>query len=154
MQSDAPFDTRCTRTNMTAGEKAEPNPLLSFTWNTVSPIVRPRQCFGYGRRPAREAVGQVGMRTRKKRMAACNGSHKGSKFALIRKGADFRVVQLSQARVRDSIEGSLREAGKRRFSVLVPVREWINDAMFAKDLWSSARPALARRLMLCASLVR
>ena len=94
-QSDAPFDTRCTRINMTAGEKAEPNPLLSFAWNTVSPIVRPRQNFGYGRRPAREAVGQVGMRTRKKRTTACNGSHRGSKFALTRKGADFRVVQLS-----------------------------------------------------------
>ena len=58
MQSDAPFDTRGTRTDMTAGEEAEPNPPLSFTWNTVSPIVRPRQCFGYGRQLARDAVGQ------------------------------------------------------------------------------------------------
>jgi hypothetical protein len=91
---------------------------------------------------------------RRKRTASCNGLHRGSNFALTRKGADFRVVQLSQARVRDSIEGSLRETGKRRFSVLVPETEWINDAMFAKGLWSLARPALARRLMLCASLVR
>jgi hypothetical protein len=55
------------------------------------------------------------------------------------------VVQLSQARVRDSIEGSLREADKRRFSVLVPVTEWINDAMFAKGLWSSAIAILTEK---------
>jgi hypothetical protein len=63
---------------------------------------------------------------RRKQTASCNGLHRGSSFALTRKGADFRAVQLSQARVRvSSIEGSLREAGKRRFSVLVPVTEWI-----------------------------
>jgi len=83
---------------------------------------------------------------RRKRTASCNGLHRGSNFALTRKGADFRVVQLSQARVRDSIEGSMRETGKRRFSVLVPVTEWINDAMFAKGFWSLTRPALARQL--------
>jgi hypothetical protein len=32
---------------------------------------------------------------RKKRMAACNGLHRGSRFALIRKDADFRKVQPS-----------------------------------------------------------
>jgi hypothetical protein len=39
----------------------------------------------------------VGLPT--KRMAACNGLHRGSRFALIRKGADFRVVQLSQVHI-------------------------------------------------------
>lgn len=40
------------------------------------------------------------MRTWKKRTVACNRPHKGSKFALTRESADFRVVQLSQVRVK------------------------------------------------------
>jgi hypothetical protein len=117
------------------------------TGNVVSPTHRqPYRASSGGRQTARSAVGGAGKRMRRKRTASCNGLHRGSNFALTRKGADFRVVQLSQARVRDSIEGSMRETGKRRFSVLVPVTEWINDAMFAKGFWSLTRPALARQL--------
>ncbi len=32
-------------------------------------------------------------------MPLCNGADRGSNFALTRKGADFRVVQLSQVHV-------------------------------------------------------
>lgn len=32
-------------------------------------------------------------------MAGCNGPHRGSNFALARKGADFREVWLSQASI-------------------------------------------------------
>ena len=32
-------------------------------------------------------------------MACCNGLHRGSNFALTRKGADFREVRLSPARI-------------------------------------------------------
>jgi hypothetical protein len=62
----------------------------------VSPTHRqPHGTLWDGRRTARLAVGGAGIRTRRKRMAGCNGLHMGSNFALTRKGADFRVVQLS-----------------------------------------------------------
>jgi len=66
----------------------------------VSPIHRrPRGTLRDGRQSARRAVGGAGRRTRRKRMACCNGLHRASNFALTRKGADFREVRLSPARI-------------------------------------------------------
>ena len=48
-----------------------------------------REC---GNRPARAGDRQAGMGGWKKRMPSCNEADKGSKFALTRKGADFRQV--------------------------------------------------------------
>jgi len=48
-----------------------------------------RKC---GNRPARAGRRQAGMGGRKKRKPCCNGADKGSKFALTRKSADFRLV--------------------------------------------------------------
>jgi RNA-directed DNA polymerase len=45
-----------------------------------------------GNRPARAGDGQAGIGGRRKRMPSCNEADKGSKFALTRKGAEFRLV--------------------------------------------------------------
>ncbi|MBS3050517.1 hypothetical protein GUY16_26195 [Enterobacter mori] len=45
-----------------------------------------------GRQTARNVVGYAGKGGRKKRMPICNGSDRGSSFALARKRAHFRLV--------------------------------------------------------------
>ena len=45
-----------------------------------------------GNRPARAGDRQAGKRGWRKRMPFCNGADRGSKFALTRKRADFRLV--------------------------------------------------------------
>src|SRR5271154_3378641 len=59
---------------------------MSNKWNTVNPYFR----LARGKPTVRKAVGDAGMRSRKKRTPACSGSDTKSSSA--RKGADFRVV--------------------------------------------------------------
>ena len=48
---------------------------------------------------ARGRNGAEGIRGNKKRMAHCNGEHRGSKFALARKGADLFQVFMARLEV-------------------------------------------------------
>jgi hypothetical protein len=62
---------------------------LVRVWNVVSPTVPTGRVDSH---PQGCAHGRVGKGCRKKRMPICNGSDRGSSFALPRKGADFRWV--------------------------------------------------------------
>lgn len=73
---------------MTAGGETEPK--LSFMLikrNVLSPYIRRN-----ARRTVKNADEYAGKGKWKKRMPFCNGTDKGSKFALTRKGADFHLV--------------------------------------------------------------
>jgi hypothetical protein len=88
-------------------------------------------------------------------MVGGNSPHRGSRFALIRKDADFRVVWLSQVHVRDSLGGKLvRDRWHYGSAPLVPAMRRIDEVMLAKVSRAVARPASVRRLTLCASCMQ
>ncbi|EAT8443393.1 hypothetical protein E8Q25_23005 [Salmonella enterica] len=60
---------------------------MYIKWNLVSPYICPM-----GRQTVRNVVGYAGKGGRKKRMPICNGSDRGSSFALARKRAHFCLV--------------------------------------------------------------
>lgn len=69
-------------------ERHHLNLKMSLMRNVVSPYFR----LARGRQVARQTDGNAGKGCWKKRRPICNGSDKGSKFALTRKSADFRRV--------------------------------------------------------------
>ena len=61
--------------------------ISSLIWNLVSP-----KCSPMGRIPAKDDDGIEGRGISKKRMLICNGSDRGSNFALIHKDANLLMV--------------------------------------------------------------
>lgn len=111
----------------------------------------------------------MGKRMRKKRRAACNGLHRGSRFALIRKDADFRKVQPSPF----GGNGSSSVVCYPRFSMRVTVGSNDGSASLTREpshsdmaktiilvlvranaMLAECEIGLRTRLWLCASLVR
>jgi hypothetical protein len=80
------FPRRC----RAAGAQVGPNPFgMVRVWNVVSPIAPIRKVEDHSQGCT---GGRMGKGCRSKRRPVCNGSDRGSNFALPRQGADFRRV--------------------------------------------------------------